>query len=1183
MTDASPSPRALELFFSYAHEDERYRERLERHLSTLRNEGLIVDWYDGKIQPGTDWDDEIRTHLGRADIVLFLVSADFLASEYIGRVEIADALARGQSGDAQVIPVVVNPCDWSTTPLAELQALPSGAKPITTWRHAEEAYLDVARGIRAAAESLLAQRRGVDRARTRSALKRVAVAMVELTVGVGDVERRAVALTEASDVVAKLLVESGATVDALHPDEVTAVFGLPRLHDDDTLRAVRALAGLQIRLPTVSSQLEQRLGVSVTARSALDVGMLLMDDSGAVAAAARTAAGGAHALLRLADEGDVLIGDDAFRIVGHAVRVETVAGGTTVAHRLTDLLPDADVRPLRPRSALVGREWERALVRKTFERSLEDRACRLLVLTGPPGIGKSRLVQECTRSLAGRAVVLRGACSDSHGAYWPLLEIVKQAAGVEPSEPIERALERIASLLEGGPTALADAQAIAGLVDLAQPSSDAEATSRAVRRLFESIASKTPLVVVVDDIHLATPAFLDLLLDVADQSFDVPLLLLCLAWPELDDRFPQWGESLATTTRLRLEPLVAEDAGELVDNLLGAAVDETLRSRITDATAGNPLFVEELVAMLVDHGHVAPQDNVWRAVGALPLDLFPDTVDAVMAARLDGLPEGERSVLAAGSVEGMRFHEDVVAELTSLSAKQLEDALAGLARKELIHRDRAEFRGDAYTFRHALIRETSYESIPKGARADLHEAFTGWVEWNLGDRVWEYEEMLGFHLERAHALRVDVVGIGDSSLGELARRAATYLASAGRRAIARGDMADARALLERADALVPPDDSGRARLLLDLGVAQMETGALREALATYDAAVVAARSTGETRTEWYALIQRSGVAADLDPEVGTAALTAEAAEAFAVFTNLGDDLGLAKVWHRRGFVTAVACQWRDTQEAFEHARRHARRAGADRDEAVASSMLFYCFVLGPEPADDALRRSESIVAETRFRGVSGVGLAALGNLHAMCGSFEDARASLEQSRQILEDLGQTRRLIEASFFAASAELLADEVDVAVEHLRRAKRAAMAAGQRGLLSSIDAHLAEALFALGQYDEAGELAQAAADAAEDDVFVQMRWRPVYAKVLARRGDLEAALVLAAEAVGRAAMTDSLGAHASALADHAEVLVLAGRDDEGRRASALAADLYRQKGNAVGERRLRAHLGEREQVVQ
>ena len=161
-------------------------------------------------------------------------------------------LARVEAGDAHVIPVVVNPCDWSSTPLAELQALPTAAKPISTWRHTEEAYLDVTMGIRAAAKALLAQRRGADQARSRAALKRVAVAMVELTVGQGDVERRAAALTETSDVVANLLAENGATVDALHPDEITAVFGLPRLHDDDTLRAVRALADLQHRLPAVS-------------------------------------------------------------------------------------------------------------------------------------------------------------------------------------------------------------------------------------------------------------------------------------------------------------------------------------------------------------------------------------------------------------------------------------------------------------------------------------------------------------------------------------------------------------------------------------------------------------------------------------------------------------------------------------------------------------------------------------------------------------------------------------------------------------------------------------------------------------------------------------------------------------------------------------------------------------------
>ena len=621
----------------------------------------------------------------------------------------------------------------------------------------------------------------------------------------------------------------------------------------------------------------------------------------------------------------------------------------------------------------------------------------------------------------------------------------------------------------------------------------------------------------------------------------------------------------------------SEDAGRLIDNLLGAEVEESLRVRITEATAGNPLFVEELVAMLVDQGHIAPADGAWCAVGALPLDLFPDTVDAVMAAQLDVLLDDERSVLTAGSIEGMRFHRDVVAELSSLPPERLEDALAGLARKELIHRDRAEFRGDAFTFRHTLVRETAYEAIPKGARADLHEAFTNWVEANSVERVWEYEEVLGFHLERAHALREDVAGPGDPSLVELGRRAGGHLASAGGRAIARGDMADARGLLERAAALVPADDAGRPQLLLDLGVAQMETGALTEALATYEAAAAAARARGDTRIEWYALIQRSGLVADVDPELGTAALAVEAAEAFRVFTELGDDLGLAKVWHRRGFVAAVACRWRETQEAFERARSHARCAGADRDEAVAASMLFYCFVLGPEPVEDALRRSETIVGETRFRGVTGVGLAALGNLQALRGSFEDARVSLEQSRQILEDLGQTRRLIEASFFAASAELLADEVDAAVEHLRRAKSAADAAGQRGLLSSIDAHLAEALFALGRYDEAGELALAAKGAGEDDVFVQMRWRPVYAKVLARRGELDAALVLAAEAVGRASMTDSLGAHAAALDDHAEVLLLAEREDDGRRAAAMAADLYRQKGNVVGERRLVERWGE------
>jgi tetratricopeptide (TPR) repeat protein len=1163
--DVAPTPRALELFFSYAHEDERYRERLERHLSTLRNEGLVVDWHDGRIEPGADWDDEIRTRLARADIVLFLVSADFLASDYIARVEIGEALARAKQGSAHVIPVLVNPCDWGSTELAGLQALPSGAKAITSWRNAEEAYLDVTRGIRSAAESLLKQRDTFERGRARAVLKRVAVAMVELTtVGGGDVEREAQALAEASEAMVALLAGHGATVDAVHPDELTAVFGLPRLHEDDTLRAVRSVVQVGSKLAEINEDIGQRLGVTVTARAAVDAGMLLVDDSGAVAAAARTAAAGARRLLRAAPDGEVLIGDDAHRLVSHAVRVEEVPSG----RRLVEVLPDAPVRPLRPRSPLVGRDWEVALLRKTFDRSASDRTCRLLVVTGPPGIGKSRLVQEFTRGIASRAVVLKGTCTESHATYWPLFEILKQAASVEPNESLESALAKIARLLDDEQTAYADAQAIAGLVDLAAPTGDAEAAERAVRRLFEVVAAKTPLVVVLDDLHLAKRAFLDLLLSVVEHTYGAPLVLLCLAWPDVDERYPQWGEDLANTTRIRLEPLVAGDAEALTDNLLGGPVEDGLRQQIVDATAGNPLFVEELVAMLVDHGHVAPANGIWRATGELPTDLFPDTVDAVMAERLDALPDAERLVLAAASIEGMRFHHDAVAELTALDSETLEAALAGLSRNELVTRDRPELTGEASSFRHVLICETAYEGIPKGARSELHETFAGWVESVAGDRAAEYDEMLGFHLERAHALRHEADGPSDS-VTELGRRAAGFLFSAGRRALARGDMADACGLLERASALLPDGDVGQPRLVFDLGVAQMETGRLEEAHATYERAAALAEARGDLSTEWYARLQRSGLEADVHPELGTEALTAEAAEAFRVFTDLEDDLGLAKVWHRRGFVAAVACRWGETQEDFERARSHAGRAGADRDEAVASSMLFYCFVLGPEPVGDAIARSETILAETRFRGVRGVGLAALGNLYSMRGALADARAQLDESRAVLEDLGQTRRLIEASFFAASAELLGGAAESALGHLERARAAASSAGQKGLLSSIDAHLAETLLALGRDDEAADFAVAAgAAAAEDDVFVQMRWRPVHAKVLARRGELDRALVLAGEAVELAAATDALNAHAAALADQAEVLSAAGRLDDARAALTTATDLYRLKGNVAAE---------------
>jgi tetratricopeptide (TPR) repeat protein len=236
-------------------------------------------------------------------------------------------------------------------------------------------------------------------------------------------------------------------------------------------------------------------------------------------------------------------------------------------------------------------------------------------------------------------------------------------------------------------------------------------------------------------------------------------------------------------------------------------------------------------------------------------------------------------------------------------------------------------------------------------------------------------------------------------------------------------------------------------------------------------------------------------------------------------------------------------------------------------------MLFYCLVLGPAHVDSAIRRSERILADGRFRGVEGVGRAALASLYAMRGDFDEVRQLLGESREILDDLGQTRRRLEAAFFAATAELLAGSAEEAAEQLRWAHDAAAAMRQSGLAASHGAHLAEALYALGRFDEADAAAVAAgSSAASDDVFTQVKWRAVHAKVLAGRGD-PAAAAHAHRAVELAATMDDLNSHAAALADLAEVLRATGRTEDAETAVAEARDLYRSKGNVVGAQRLGA----------
>ena len=360
---------------------------------------------------------------------------------------------------------------------------------------------------------------------------------------------------------------------------------------------------------------------------------------------------------------------------------------------------------------------------------------------------------------------------------------------------------------------------MADAVGLAESVSGGRGTPWAIGRFFEELARRRPLVVVFDDIHWGERTFLDLVETLAAKSCDAPILLLCMARPDLLELRPAWGERASGATRLLLAPL-SEDASErLVTNLLGPSEFlSDVRRRITAATEGNPLFVEEVVAMLVDEGSI--QDGS-------PISL-PPTIQALLGARLDRLAREDRAVLERGSVEGKAFHLGAVVELSPAAERpQVEERLSRLLEREFLEPSRPGFVGErAYRFHHQLLRDVAYESLPKAARSELHERFANWLEAKAADRAQEFDEILGHHLQLAYAYKSDLGPVDEHGL-ELATQAAGHLGSAGTRAYARGDMAGTGNLLARALMLLPKDALAREELVRQLDDARFELGEWR--------------------------------------------------------------------------------------------------------------------------------------------------------------------------------------------------------------------------------------------------------------------------------------------------------------------------------------------------------------------
>jgi class 3 adenylate cyclase len=900
----------------------------------------------------------------------------------------------------------------------------------------------------------------------------------------------------------KGIVEShGGTVEKFIGDAVMAVFGVPIAHEDDALRACRTAVEMREALPGLG--INGRIGVNTGEVVAGTEERLATGDPVNVAAR----------LEQTASPGEVLIGSPTFRLVRDMVEAEPVEplslkgkAEPVLAFRLVSVL----AAPERSHgSRFVGRERERRSIVEAWERASVEQRCELVTVVGEAGVGKSRLVAEALASID--AMVVRGRCLPyGEGiTYWPVVEVVKQLDAL-PSEP-------------------AAASSIRSLLGESDRETSAEEIAWAFRKLLEEQA---PLLVLFDDAQWGEETFLDLVEGVALLSSGAPLLVVCMARPELVARRSEWPVTL------RLEPLPAE----AVDELIGDQVPDGLRERIAAAAGGNPLFVIEMLAMAAESDEVE----------------VPPSLRALLAARLDQLDPAERRVLERGAVEGEVFHRGAVQALVPEEV-QVTPRLAALTRKQLIRPDRAQLAGDdGFRFRHLLIRDAAYDALPKTVRADLHERFAAWLEDRGRDLV-ELDEILGYHLEQAARYKEEL-GRSDPALS---LRAGERLADAGRRALWRDDERAAARLLARALELTRPL---RPDVNLELDLAQALGDPHQAATLAGQAAERAAAAddkAGEalarTLTAFYR-VQLSGAWAASPDELEALALTA-----LALLEQAGDHAGLVHVWNVLGYgVANMRTRYDDWVRAVEETLRHARLAGR---QSPSSPFLGVPLAAGPRPADVALVTLERLDQRLPLPGLQRAWLL------AMLGRFDEAWPLADESYARAREQSRNRW---GEWVMAEIAALAEDHETASRRLTELCEWLEESRQLPFLSTYEPRLGRELCALGRYEEAKETARLGRELGhQEDIWTQALWRQVQARVHASRGEHVKAERLAREAVEILKQTDGLYMQGDALCDLAEVLEAAGRRDEAAAALREALERYERKRIVPLARRTRERL--------
>jgi class 3 adenylate cyclase/tetratricopeptide (TPR) repeat protein len=887
------------------------------------------------------------------------------------------------------------------------------------------------------------------------------------------------------EVVAGRLEAHGGTVEKFAGDAVMAAFGVPLAHEDDAERAVRA--ALEI-VPWVEElELSVRIGI--------ESGEVVIEDSESTFATGE-AVNLAARLQQAAQPGEILLGPAARRLAANAVEVED-AGLVEIKGRAEPLWTWRAVRAhdgtRLAATPFVGRDPELALLQNTFSRAVRDRRVQLVTVFGEPGLGKTRLVTEFVAGLE-RVTILSGRTLPyGEGVtYWPLASMIKASAAIGDEDRESDVFEKLRACCESEGVAdlLADALGVLG-------ADEGERTpgqlNWAALRWAEQLAAAQPLVLVFEDIHWAEEPLLDLIDHLCRSLREAPVLIIALARPELLDTRPSWGGGIRGASAIDLSPLGDSESQQLADALLSRdALPPSQRDLVLERAEGNPLFLEEVAHALRD---------------GRGLEGIPDTVQALIAARIDELAADEKRLLQSAALAGRVFWVSALERLApDLDVPELIDRL--LARELLVREERSSTAGDrAFRFKHVLIRDVAYGGMSKARRAEEHQTFAAWVADHGRD---DLAEIRAHHLDQAAALLAELDGVVPQ---DLARKSAEALEEVGLRALRRGVFRAARRILLRALELEPTPErrylaAYAGRRLADVPTVSDEA----------EAVLAEARAAGLRDIEGRALVLLADLALHADGDVTRAHDLAD--EALAI---LPDD-ELVGLYDAHALITTIFWWLGNGEGATRHAEAMLdlaqKTARPDLESYAQAQLAAIAGICGDTAGSIALlEQAEALAEASGSREAMGWALAIHGRQLDET-ELDEAERYYRRALEVFDEIGAAGRYGWALCNLAAVHERRGDLPLAEKTFREAVRRLRNTHDQGFLVEAERGLAEVFVKRGKIDQADSLvAEAERRVGRDDVWTRASLLHARGLVRAAQGraeEAESALVAALEII-------------------------------------------------------------------